>query len=94
MEYGALFCTVKRAIAPEENCPPNPKTNPKPNPNPNRGAIFWLLPNPKTNPNLDPNPNRNRGGERGGRGGNFAWEKLTGYYFRDGLVKSLAKISN
>ena len=64
------YCTIQnygsRTIAPEENCPLNPKTNPKPNPNPNRGqfflgAIVWLTPNPTTNPDLNPNSNPNRG---------------------------------
>ena len=50
-----------RTIAPEENCPPNPKTNPNLNPNPDQVAIVWFLPHPKTNPILDWNPNPNPG---------------------------------
>ena len=35
-----LITLGSSTIAPEENCPPNPKTNPNPNPNPKQRAIF------------------------------------------------------
>ena len=49
-----LSLNGSRTIAPEENCPPNPRTNPKPTQKPNRGTVFLggnclVVPNPKTN---------------------------------------------
>ena len=83
------YCTIQnygsRTIAPEENCPLNPKTNPKPNPNPNQGqfflgAIVWLTPNPTTNPDLNPNSNPNRGAIFLG-GQLSGYRKLFTFYF-------------
>ena len=65
LSHRKLSLNGSRTNAPEENCPPNPKTNPKPTSNPNWGTIFLggnslVAPNPKTNPNLDANPNPNQ----------------------------------